>query len=242
MTKILKIDPENFTLKELRPAAAALLEGGVVAAATESFYALLVMADHPPALEKLFFLKFGREPGYSWNGGDVTAAGAAAAGENAFLLLLDSRERVKAYAREIPREAERLMDLHWPGLLTLVFQAQGGLHPAILGGGKSSVALRVDRFPVPGALSRMTDRGVTGTSANPHGSPPAVCAGEVLEYFRGRLDMVVDTDKGPKDPPSAADHRPSTILDVSRRPFSVLREGAVNGKEVLKALSFPPKS
>jgi L-threonylcarbamoyladenylate synthase len=229
LTELLTIDPHSFTLRDLQPAVRILLEGGVVAAATESFYALMVIADRPEALDELFRLKFGGGPG----------AQGGPADSGSFLLLLDSRERVAAYAQEVPPEAARLMDRWWPGLLTIIFKAQTGLHPAILGRKKNSIALRVDRFPVPGALCRMTDRGVTGTSANPHGRPPAASAQEVLEYFQGPLAMVVDT--GPTRRPGAEPPKPSTIIDVSRHPFAVLREGAISGKEALKSLSLSGK-
>jgi L-threonylcarbamoyladenylate synthase len=235
LTELLKIDPRAFSLAELRPAVGALLGGGVVAAATESFYALMVMADRGPALDGLYYLKFGREPDFCWSATDDLKS------ENPFLLLLDSRERIKAYAQEVPREAYHLMDTFWPGLLTIILKSQTGLHPAILGKKKSSIALRVDRHPVPGALARMSDRGVTGTSATPHGSPPAATAGEVLDYFQGRLDVVVDSGPagGRRGPGGAA--LPSTIVDMTKEPFHIVREGAIDGKEVLSALSFPIK-
>lgn len=236
VTELLTINPLNFALRELQPAVRTLLDGGVVAAATESFYALLVIADRSEALDNLFVLKFRQKPEYCWAARKKDQVST----ENSFLLLLDSRERVMAYAQEIPKEAEVLMDKFWPGLLTIVFKAQSGLHPAILGRGKSaSIALRVDNFPVPGALCRMTDRGVTGTSANPHGERPATSAKEVLDFFQGRLDMVVDT--GPTYPKALsrkASLKPSTIIDVSKTPFHIVREGAINGKDVMKTISF----
>jgi L-threonylcarbamoyladenylate synthase len=233
LTELLTIDPKSFGPRDLQPAVRALLSGGVVAAATESFYGLMVIADRPAALERLFWIKYGRKPDNEWSDKDSPA------NRNSFLLLLDSRERARAYAQEIPPEAETLMDRFWPGLLTIVFKAQGGLHPAILGRKQSSVGLRVDGCPVPGALARMTDRGVTGTSANPHGQPPARSAREALAYFEGRIDMVVDT--GPNPPRPRQRPKPSTIIDVTKEPFAIVREGAVSAKEVFRAISPPRK-
>ncbi|MDR2405229.1 MAG: L-threonylcarbamoyladenylate synthase [Deltaproteobacteria bacterium] len=233
MTELLTIDPANFSLSDLQPAVKTLLDGGIVAAATESFYGLMVIADRPAALENLFLLKFGHKPDYSFTKKEKPKT------DNAFLLLLDTRERVMAYAQDIPKEAAILMDRFWPGLLTIIFKAQSGLHPAILGKKQSSIALRVDRFPVPGALARMTDRGITGTSANPHGEKAATSAREVLEYFPGLLDMVVDT--GPSFQRLADKPKPSTIIDMTKAPFHIIRDGAINGKDVMKTLSFPEK-
>jgi L-threonylcarbamoyladenylate synthase len=202
------------TFRALEPACEILLAGGVVAAPTESFYGLMALPDREAALEKLLELKGARTR------------------DDAFLLLVDRRERVRAYAQEVPPEAERLMDGFWPGLLTILFKAQTGLHPAVLGSKKNTVGLRLDRSPVPAALVRMTDRAVTGTSANPSGLPPASAAEAVLEYFGGKVDCVVDT--GP-----TRGGKPSTVVDISKSPFSVVREGAVSVAAVARALSPP---
>jgi L-threonylcarbamoyladenylate synthase len=188
-----------------------LLDGGVVGAATESFYGLLALADQAAALEKLSELKGERDE------------------DSAFLLLVDSRERVEAYAQEIPPEAEKLIDKFWPGLLTILFKAQSGLNPAILSRKKATVGLRLDKSQVSSALVRMADRAVTGTSANPHGMEPPKNAAQLLDYYKDLVDLVVDT--GP-----AKGKKPSTVIDVSKAPFSITREGAVSEEEILKVL------
>jgi L-threonylcarbamoyladenylate synthase len=187
----------------------ALLDGGVVGAATESFYGLLALADQASALEKLSELKGYRDE------------------DSAFLLLVDSRERVRAYAQEVPPEAEKLMDKFWPGLLTILFKAQTGLNPAILGRKKSTVGLRLDKAPITSALVRMADRAVTGTSANPHGMEPPKNAAQLLDYYKDLVDIIIDT--GP-----AKGKKPSTVIDLSKAPFSILREGAVSEAEIQK--------
>jgi L-threonylcarbamoyladenylate synthase len=207
----------RVTFRALEPACEALLAGGVVAAPTESFYGLMALADREAALERILSLKRARDT------------------EDPFLLLVDGRERVRAYALEIPPEAERLMDRFWPGLLTVLFKAQTGLLPAILGRKKNTVGLRLDRSPVPGALVRMTDRAVTGTSANPSGKPPAADAATVLEYFGDGVDCLIDA--GP-----TKGLKPSTVVDISKSPFSVVREGAVAGAAVARALKDPGTS
>jgi L-threonylcarbamoyladenylate synthase len=215
LTQIIRVNHKRFTLRQLEPAVEVLLGGGVVGAATESFYSLMVLADRSQALERLKSLKGDRDE------------------DQAFLLLVDSRQRVMAYAQELPIEAELLMDKFWPGLLTILLKAQSGLHPLILGSNKSTVGLRLDRFPLTGALVRMADRAVTGTSANPHGKEPPKDAQGLLDYYTDLVDLVVDS--GP-----AKGKKPSTVIDISKVPFSILREGAVSTKEVLKVLpNFP---
>ncbi|MDR2352572.1 MAG: threonylcarbamoyl-AMP synthase [Deltaproteobacteria bacterium] len=212
MTEILKINPKSFTFRDLEPALRTLLGGGIIAGATESYYGLMVLPDQPKTLERLSDLK-------SHRGSD-----------DAFLLLVDSRERVRAYAQEIPLEAEKVMERFWPGLLTILLTAQSTLHPTILGKNRSTVGLRLDAFPLSASLVRMADRAVTGTSANPHGLPPAQNKDTVLKYFQGQVDLIIDT--GP-----AEGGLPSTVIDLSKSPFSLVREGKIPSVEVFRELN-----
>jgi L-threonylcarbamoyladenylate synthase len=66
----------------------------------------------------------------------------------------------------------------------------------------------------------MVDRGLTGTSANPHGGRPPTTVKEVLENFHGRIDLVLDA--GP-----TKGGRSSTIVDLGGQEPWVAREGAV---------------
>ncbi|MDR2349798.1 MAG: threonylcarbamoyl-AMP synthase [Deltaproteobacteria bacterium] len=210
-TEVLKISPSRFGLRHLAPAADVLLGGGVVGAATESFYGLMALADKPEALEKIGTLKGGREEG------------------SAYLLLVDCFDRVKAYAEEIPPETLDVTGRFWPGLLTILFKARAGLNPAILGSKKGTVGIRLDKAAIPKALVRVTDRAVTGTSANPHGEPPAKDAKTLLKYYENRVDLVIDS--GP-----AKGKKPSTVLDLSKAPWTLVREGAVSAKELARAI------
>ena len=54
-----------------------------------------------------------------------------------------------------------------------------------------------------------------------------------MEYYKDLVDLVIDS--GP-----AKGKKPSTVIDISKSPFSIIREGAVGLKEVRKVLpNFP---
>ncbi|MDR2442693.1 MAG: threonylcarbamoyl-AMP synthase [Deltaproteobacteria bacterium] len=201
MTYILTIDPQTATFEDLVPAAETLLGGGLIAGPTQSFYALMALADKSQALERLSNLKAGRHD------------------DQAFLLLIDQKTRTSCYAREVTLEAENLMDHFWPGLLTLLMPGHSGLDPYLLGRNKT-VGLRMEGLPAVRRLIRMVDRGVTGTSANLHGGKSPTTAKEVLEAFGSKLDLVIDG--GP-----ANGGRSSTIVDLSGPEPRVFRHGAV---------------
>ncbi len=202
MVQRLLINPHTATFDDLAPAARVLLDGGVIAGPTGTFYALISLVDNATALERVMVLK-----------------GAEERQKKPFLILIDQIPRARCYAREVPEEARGLMEAFWPGPLTLLFLGFKDLHPSVVGPAKT-VGLRVDDLLATRLLVRMLDRGLTGTSANPAGAPPASTADEVAEYFGDSIDLLLDGG-----PTSAL--LPSTIIDVSLGAPRLIRDGGL---------------
>lgn len=126
--------------------------------------------------------------------------------EKSFLQLIPS-------ARWLPRFTTAALPAplrpYWPGPLTVIFP-----------GRETTVALRVpdDRRLV--GLMRRLDRPLYSTSVNRSGQPAMWRIEEIVRDFEAAVDIVVDSG----DLPSRL---PSTILDITCRPFRVLRQGAV---------------
>jgi L-threonylcarbamoyladenylate synthase len=99
---------------------------------------------------------------------------------------------------------------YWPGPLTLVFPAHNG----------GTAALRVPDHPFLQDLLRALDRPLYSTSVNRAGSEPL----RTVEEMRRELERDVDAIFDAGDQPPGA---PSTLVDITRRPFAVLRQGAV---------------
>jgi L-threonylcarbamoyladenylate synthase len=206
LTEILKIDPHEATYKDLAPVAEILLSGGLIIGPTQSYYALMALADKPEALERIAALKPGRTP------------------EHAFLLLIDQKLRSHSYAMEVSQQAEVLMDKFWPGLLTLLMPGHTGLHRHLLGKSKT-VGLRVEGLASTRRLIRMVDRGITGTSANPHRLPPPTTVKEVLTYFPDQVDLVLDAGR-------TTGGLSSTIVDLAGPVPWIFRPGAIPIEEI----------
>jgi len=98
----------------------------------------------------------------------------------------------------------------WPGALTVVFPRRGG----------GTVALRVPDHPLLRRLLRALDRPLFSTSVNRAGSPPLSTVRDMRRELEGDVDVIFDAGD---QPPGA----PSTLLDVTQRPWVVLRRGAV---------------
>jgi L-threonylcarbamoyladenylate synthase len=176
----------------------ALRSGGVVACPTETFVGLLADALDEESVESVATLK-GR------------AADAPMA------LLLPSIDSVSLVAEPLDTYARALATRHWPGPLTLVVVARPGLSPRIVRDG--TVGVRVPGASPALDLVRAYGRPLTATSANLTGHPPVRAARDLPPAIRRALAAEV----GGESPGGL----PSTILDVSRYPAAMIREGAI---------------
>jgi len=197
---IIHLDAVTPQEEAIEKASAVLLDGGVVACPTESFYGLAVDAGNETAIQKLFSLKE-RER------------------RNPILLLIPSVESLTECVASVPPPASRLIREFWPGGLTLIFNASEKISP-LLTGGAGKIGLRLSSHPVPTSLARALQRPITGTSANPSGRPPCRRSEEVTAYFGDRIDLIIDGGQ-------THGGLGSTVLDVTCDPPGVVREGMI---------------
>ncbi|HEY6561856.1 MAG TPA: L-threonylcarbamoyladenylate synthase [Polyangiaceae bacterium] len=204
---------------ELDVAAAlrALLDGRVVAAATESFFGLLADARSRSALSVLLDLKpRGNEKGMP--------------------LLLPNRDAFGDWIEAWPAAAERLARLFWPGPLTLAVTARPDADPRLLLDGK--IAARFARPSPATELAARFGHALTATSANPPGMPPAVHSVEVATAFADAVkagDLYVLAGSAPGG-------APSTVVIVDGDHVKVVREGAIVREHIERALEHAPES
>ncbi len=206
MSRRLSADHPEALTEALR----VLEAGGVVALPTETFYGLAVDPFRKEAVERLYRLKERQR-------------------NKPLLLLIGSREDLKELVAEIPEIAERLMEVFWPGPLTLVFRASGRV-PSWITAGTGTVALRLSSHPLARELPRLFGKPVTGTSANLSGAPPAETPEEIERYFP-EIDFILDGGRTPGG-------LPSTLVSVVGGELRVLRPGAVP-EEALRPFQRP---
>ena len=202
---IIRLDVSTDHEKALKRAKEVLLQGGLVACPTESFYGLAVDPTNEEAIRRLFALK-------------------KRAAERPILLLIPSVELISEYVIRIPPVAHQLMNEFWPGGLTLVFEASERISP-LLTAGTGKIGLRLSNHPLATALARAMGAPVTGTSANISGTPPCCSAEEVLISFKEDIDLIIDGGE-------TAGGIGSTILDVTVDPPRILRNGMVQPRQL----------
>lgn len=189
-------------LKRQTEAAAELLKSGrLVAYPTESFYGLAADAHNETAISHLFRVKK-RGPG------------------KPVLLLIPTEESLSRYAARVPETAKLLMNAFWPGGLTFVLEAQKDVSK-LLTAGTGRIGIRLSSHPVATALARAMGSAITGTSANISGAPPCNTPREVLSALGKNVDRVLDGGRTPGQ-------KPSTVLDMTRIPCTLLREGIIS--------------
>jgi L-threonylcarbamoyladenylate synthase len=181
--------------------------GGIVAVPTETYYGLGVNPFDPPALERLASLK-GRPDG------------------KPILVLIGHRAQLSFLVPEIPPLAAVLMDLFWPGPLTILFPALPTLPPHLTGG-TGTVGVRLTSCE-PLACVLQAVGPLTGTSANRAAGPPACTGGEVRHTFGQDIELILDGGRTPGG-------LPSTIVD-GRQALRVIREGAITRQTIADML------
>jgi len=196
--------------QEAREHAARVIEaGGVVGFRTDTFYGLAVDPFNRDALNALNELK-GREG-------------------KPILVLVATREDAARLAELDTPLFDAIAARHWPGALTIVCAARDEV-PEELTAGTGTVGVRLPDDADVRALVVACGGALTATSANTAGSPPARSAADVARYFGGRIDLVIDGGD------TRAEH-PSTVLDITRDPPTIVREGAVPREEIEATLN-----
>lgn len=140
------------------------------------------------------------------------------------LLLVDGLARISELGLEVQDNALRFARAFWPGPLTLVLPSRGGALPGALRGATGGVAVRWTAHPGAAAIVSACNSAITSTSANPHGTPPAVDVAAIEEWWRDPLESgeLLVLDAGP-----LAASPPSTILDCTSAVPVLVREGAI---------------
>lgn len=190
----------------------ALAEGRVVAAATETFFGLLVDATRPSALDALLRVK---------------PRGA----DKGIPLILPDAASWTTLVPSVPPAAHALATEFWPGALSIALPALPDLDPRVTLDG--SVAVRVPPPCGAAELARAFGKPLTATSANLPGEPPATDGTEVLRSL-GQAVANGDLLVLPGISPGGF---PSTLVSVGAERARLVRAGRVPRERVAEVLA-----
>lgn len=153
-------------------AARILRAGGLVVFPTETVYGLGANAMDPNAVRRIFMAK-GRPA------------------DNPVIVHTPDVATAQHLVRSWPPLAQRLSDAFWPGPLTLILP-RADIVPAIISGGRDSVAVRVPRHPVAQALLREANVPIAAPSANTSGRPSPTRVADALADLGDKVQMYLD--------------------------------------------------
>ena len=206
---ILEVDIERPEIDKIRIAADVIRNGGLVAFPTETVYGLGADALNPEAVANIFRVK--NRPA-----------------DNPMIVHVADKMEVYKLTEDVPVSAEELMDLFWPGPLTLVLK-KSVIVPHVTTGGLETVAIRMPGHRVPLALIAESGVPIAAPSANPAGKPSPTTARHVMEDLGDKVNIILDggqTRIGVE----------STVLDMTACRPTILRPGGITSEELMSIL------
>jgi L-threonylcarbamoyladenylate synthase len=140
-----------------------------------------------------------------------------------FILMAHNIKNISIFVR-IPQKVFKIVKNFWPGQLTLIFPTTkiGG----ILSGGRVSLATRIPASEFVLNLLKKLDMPIFTTSVNVSKKISAKHISEALN-FEEMVDIIVDGGQ-------CKFSFESTIIDVVKFPYIIVRKGCLDSSEILK--------
>lgn len=204
-TLIVKMSPDDINMEEIKKAGEIIKDGGLVAFPTETVYGLGASALDKVAAEKIYAAK-GRPS------------------DNPLIAHISDGSMLDSLVREVPPVAEKLMELFWPGPMTLIFK-KSEVIPDETTGGLDTVAIRMPDHPIALALIKEAGVSIAAPSANLSGKPSPTLGEHVIDDMKGRIDMIIDGGM-------VGMGLESTIIDVTVNPPMILRPGFITKEKL----------
>ena len=208
-TRVVRINPEKVEPDKIGMIARILQKNGIIAYPTDTFYGLGANCFSVQAIQRIYQLKKRKT-------------------SKPLPVLVADMDMVKKIAIDIPHLFWRLAEKFWPGPLTLVVKASAEL-PRQLLGPKESIGIRQPSIQWLKELMKKTAFPLTATSANISEEKEISDPGEVIDFFYGKIDLVVDGGQ-------TRAILPSTVVDLTLPRPEILREGALPLSHIAKYL------
>jgi len=188
-------------MDEVKDAIDVLKDGGIVIFPTDTAFGIGCRIDDEKAVERLFKIRK-RPP------------------TQATPVLINSLEMVTEYIQKIPRDVQKeLIEKYWPGALTIVLPCKTEKVPNLVRGGGETLGIRMPNHKMTLSLIEGVGVPILGPSANFYGKETPYEFKNLDPELLKLVDYVVkgETQTG----------KTSTVIDVSKKPWKVIREGAI---------------
>lgn len=193
---LLEIYPEHPEPRKIRRAVEAIEAGEVIAYPTDTVYGLGCDILNKKAIDRLYAIK------------------GMAPTQNLAFICSDLSD-IARYA-VVENHQYRLLRHHLPGPYCFILEATREV-PKLVQMKKKTVGIRVPDNAIIRAITKELGRPVISTTAQRAGEEPYVDANEIDDAFKG-LGLVIDGGAGGVTP--------TTVIDLTATPFTIVREGA----------------
>ncbi len=187
--------------EEVNKACEILKDGGIVIFPTDTAFGIGCRMDDVKAIEKLF--KIRKRPQ-----------------DQATSILVSSIKMAEEYLKVIPKDVKaKLMDKYWPGALTIVLPAILDKVSSLVRGGGDTLGVRMPDNDIILKLIKGVGVPILGPSANFHGGKAPYKASDLPQNLVKLVDYVI--------PGETKFQEASTVVDCTKKPWKILREGAI---------------
>jgi len=135
-------------------------------------------------------------------------------GRKPLVFLIGHKKDIRKFTNRVSNEVKKLIRDFWPGPLTLIFPSKK----------YKTIALRMPDHRIALGLIRKAGP-LAATSANLSGRKESVVLNGVGRKLLEKVDLSIDGGKTPLG-------RVSTVLDVTKYPFTIVREGCIKKVEL----------
>jgi tRNA threonylcarbamoyl adenosine modification protein (Sua5/YciO/YrdC/YwlC family) len=198
MTQYFEIHPENPQARLIRQAAQIIESGGIVAAPTDSAYALVCRLDDKAAVEKLRRIRGVDE-------------------KHHLTLLVRDLSEIATYARVDNRQYRQLKAVT-PGPYTVILEATKEVPRRLSHPSRKTIGIRVPENAILLALLAELGEALIGTTLQLPGDDQMLSdPDEVRERLDRQIELVIDGGAGTLEP--------TTIVDLTGPEAELVREG-----------------
>lgn len=186
--------------KQIEKAIKIFRDGGIVIFPTDTAFGIGCRIDVAESVKRVFDIK---KRDYS----------------KPLLALVDSMKMAEEYV-SIPKNVqEKMLDVYWPGGLTVFLKCDLEKVPSIVRSNTDSLALRLPAHDIIRYIIKQVGVPILATSANLSGNPTPYSLPEVDKELLSKVDFVLNGECTFK--------KESTILDCTVEPWKIIRQGVV---------------
>ncbi|MBI4098094.1 MAG: threonylcarbamoyl-AMP synthase [Candidatus Levybacteria bacterium] len=187
-------------MNSLEEAIKVVRQGGIIIFPTDTAFGIGCRMDNEKAVKRLFEIK--KRPR-----------------EQAVPVLFDNASRVEEFVLPFDSVIKKLMKKYWPGALTIVLPCKTSKVNALVRGGGKTLGVRIPDHKVPMELIKGANVPILAPSANFHGEKTPYIFEELDKALLKRVDFVIEGEAGGS--------LSSTVVDCSRQPWEIIRQGAI---------------